>query len=105
MSVPTEAEIREAAQLLGHADESGNYPRGIRNKLAATVQLVKQEAAEAADPSNDTTAEQLAHFADDLGAAGINRISGVDLLLVEAARHLLETQGLRLAPKEGVTTP
>ncbi|WP_157533796.1 hypothetical protein, partial [Nocardia otitidiscaviarum] len=73
MSVPTEAEIRDAAQRLGLADENGYYPPGIRNKLAAAVQQAKQDQAAADDPGNWSTAEQLAAFANELAAQGIDR--------------------------------
>lgn len=103
--MPTENEIRAGAIALGLADERGTYPRSQRNRIAQFVQLSKQEAAEAADPANRTTAEQLAAFAAELDAEGPFRAETTTAVLVEAARYLLETQGLRLTPTEGETTP
>ncbi|WP_280224928.1 hypothetical protein [Nocardia farcinica] len=103
--LPTENEIRQAAKELGVAYENGDYPRHLRNRLARNVQLAKQEAAEAADPATGTTAEQLAAFAAELDAEGPFRAETTTAVLVEAARYLLETQGLRLSPREGETTP
>ncbi|MFD3748328.1 hypothetical protein [Nocardia sp. NPDC058633] len=105
-NIPTEDEIRSAAKELGLADESGNYPRHLRNRIARTIQIAKQEQATAADPAAGLTAEQLAQFAAELTTAGPFTAETSTAVLVEAARYLLETQGLRLAPKdEGETTP
>ncbi|MGW6699641.1 hypothetical protein [Nocardia sp. NPDC055049] len=100
--LPTEDEIRAAAVELGHADEHGNYPRAIRNKLARAVQLAKQEQATAEDPNERSTAWQLVQFAEDLDAVHI-RATDIGPLLVEAARHLLRSQGLRLESREETT--
>ncbi|MBW0270781.1 hypothetical protein ATM97_07110 [Nocardia sp. MH4] len=101
--IPTEAEIRAGAKELGLADENGNYRQRDRNRIAAAVQAAKQEAATAADPAAGTTAAQLAQFADELNTAGPFRDETTTAVLVEAARHLLEAQGLRLASREETT--
>ena len=109
--IPTEDEIRIGAKELGLADEVGNYPRHLRNRIARTLQLAEQAAAEptgnTADPPTGNTAEQLAQFAGELTNAGPFRDETMTAVLVEAARYLLETQGLRLATPqdEGATTP
>lgn len=100
---PTEDEIRDAAQRLGHADENGNYPPGLRNKLAAVVQEAKRNDAAETDPTRGNTAQLLARFADQLNDAGPFRPDTTTALLTEAARFLLRTAGLQLETKE--TTP
>ncbi|QIS00991.1 hypothetical protein F5X71_00395 [Nocardia brasiliensis] len=101
--VPTEPELRKAAAELGLADENGNYDRSLRSRLAAAVQLAKREQEEAADPAAQSTARQLAHFQADLIAAGVRSDGAFEPLLVEAARHLLRSQGLRLDEREETT--
>ncbi|WP_029931091.1 hypothetical protein [Nocardia otitidiscaviarum] len=99
MSVPTEAEIRDAAARLGLADENGGYRQRDRARIAAAIQKAKQDQADDADPANATTAQQLGAFASELAAHDITS----EALLVEAARHLFRSQGLRLAPREETT--
>lgn len=100
-AIPTEDELRAAAKELGLANPDGSYDRALRNRLAAAVQLAKQEEARATDPAERSTAWQLARFRDDLAA--LNLASAADGLLVEAARHLLRSQGLRLEPRKETT--
>ena len=95
MPLPTETEIVDAARRLGLLDEYGKYPRHLRAKIAATVQLAKEETANAADPQAGRTALMLARFDAELCAAGLDGEGLRRDLLVEAARHLLKT-GLRL---------
>ncbi|MFD3431158.1 hypothetical protein [Nocardia fluminea] len=105
-SIPNEDAIRAAAKQLGLADENGNYSQRDRPRIVAAMQIAARETERAADPSTGRTAEQLAQFAGELKIAGPFRDETMTAVLVEAARHLLETQGLRLAPQEeGATTP
>ncbi|WP_280441195.1 hypothetical protein [Nocardia brasiliensis] len=107
MTMPTEAQIRDAAKQLGHADENGNYPQRLRSKLAQAVQLA--EVAETGideTPPPGTTAEQLGRFAAELTAAGLDgelwAPARADIVLA-AAHHLLKTAGLHLIPREETT--
>ncbi|WP_433660795.1 hypothetical protein ACQPW1_00450 [Nocardia sp. CA-128927] len=103
MSLPTEAQIRDAAARLGHADEHGNYPQRLRSKLAAALQLADHETAEADPAPADTTAAQLARFDAELKAAGITCRTARVGLVVAAGEHLLKTVGLQLHPREETT--
>lgn len=96
MPIPTEDEIRDAAQQLGLADENGNYPRHMRNRLARTVQLAKAETAVAEDPHTGTTAEVLGRFVTELHDTDRFTPETTSAIAVEAARWLLETRGLQL---------
>lgn len=106
MPIPSEDRIRATAQRLGLADEHGNYPRELRNKIAAAVQIADDDQAAAEDPATGVTAELLARFAEDLDAVGIPD-EACSALLVEAGRYLLRTAGLHLTPVPGkdTTTP
>lgn len=95
MPLPTEVEIVDAARRLGHLDEHGKYPRELRSKLAAAVQLEKQEIAKSGDPQTGRTAEMLVRFDRELCAEGLANEALRHDLLVEAARQLLKS-GLRL---------
>lgn len=101
-SVPTEDEIRDAAQRLGLVDENGNYRQRDRSRIAAAILAAEQEEAEAADPMQGTTAEVLGRFGSELAAAGVIGDSCARVLAV-AATHLLRTAGLNL--NNGETTP
>ncbi|WP_054812106.1 hypothetical protein [Nocardia arizonensis] len=106
--VPTEDEIRRAAQHLGLADENGNYNQRDRNRIAAAIQRARQEQDAAAEPLAGTTAEVLGRFAGELakqpglGALGAKSWAAI---LGATAAHLLETQGLRLDSPREETTP
>ncbi|MBB5915279.1 hypothetical protein BJY24_004146 [Nocardia transvalensis] len=117
-NVPTEAEIRSAAQRLGIADENGNYKQRDRARIAATIQKAAQDQAAENDPATGNTAVMLARFRDELLAAGfahdpVNpeiyhepRLGGVgEEVLIEAARYLLKTAGLQLKSDEEEPTP
>ncbi|WP_433592318.1 hypothetical protein [Nocardia sp. CA-145437] len=103
MPVPTEDEIRDAAARLGLADENGNYPQRDRARIAAAIMQADQELTADADPANWTTARQLDEFRNELSAKGFNGPEIVGPVLLEAARHLLRSQGLRLEPREETT--
>lgn len=103
MAVPTEAEIQSAAEQLGLTDANGRYPSRDRSRIAKAVQIAQQDQAVDADPSNGTTAQQLAEFRNELAANGLQETEIVGPLLDEVARHLLQSQGLRLAPREETT--
>lgn len=103
MTLPTEDEIRGVAAELGIVDEHGNYPRAQRNRLARVVQLVKQQATEAADPQTGTTAQVLARFAGELRDAGLSTPEATSAVLAEAARWLLDSRGLQLETREETT--
>ncbi|WP_378735405.1 hypothetical protein [Nocardia brasiliensis] len=100
-TVPTEDELRAAAKELGIANADGSYDRSLRNRLARAVQLTKQEHARADDPGEHSTAWQLARFREDLAEHEL--ASAADGLLIEAARHLLRSQGLRLESRKETT--
>lgn len=104
MSLPTEGEIRDAAQRLGLADENGNYRQRDRARIAAAVQTAKAEDAAADSPETGNTAELLGRFERELfdnqvGPDARARAVGA------AAAHLLKTGGLNLRPREEETTP
>ncbi|MEU0871651.1 hypothetical protein [Nocardia brasiliensis] len=105
MPVPTETEIRDGAKQLGLADENGNYPRYMRNRIAKAVQLAKCEAVDAEDPHTGTTAEVLGRFAAELHGTDRFTPETTSAVVVEVARWLLETRGLQLETTREETTP
>ena len=100
--IPTEDEIRSCAKDLGVADESGNYPRHMRNRLARAVQLAQQETADDADPHTGTTAQVLGRLAAELHVAALTP-EATSAVLAEAARWLLDSRGLQLETREETT--
>lgn len=101
--MPTNDEIRDAAERLGITNPDGTIPNDAitRNRLFAAVQIAKREAAAQSDPANRNTVDTLAAFDrelkiqpgyDDEADAHVR-----DLLIVELMRHLLRTEGLKLS--------
>lgn len=102
MSLPNEAEIRDAAQRLELADENGNYRQRDRATIAAAIQAAKAEDDAAEDPETGNTAEILGRFERELfdnqvGPDARARAVGA------AAAYLLRTGGLNLRPREETT--
>ncbi|OZE39102.1 hypothetical protein CH278_02125 [Rhodococcus sp. 05-2254-5] len=101
--MPTNDEIRAAAERLGIANPDGTIPNDAltRNRLFAAVQIAKRETAAEADPSNRTTVDTLAAFDRDLkDQVGYDEEADAnvrDLLIAELLRHLLRTEGLKLS--------
>jgi hypothetical protein len=109
-SVPTEREIQATAEHLGLVDETGRYRQRDRARIAAAIQRsggdpFDLDGTPPAEPSEPTTAQQLARFADELAEGGSFTPESTTALLTEAARFLLRTVGLQLNSDQGETTP